>query len=88
MKGAVRYKVTVTAVIESTKTVGKVWDVVGQDVKDGKTIDVRGYTPEIQKQVREELQVFEQVTDGPVNLAALVAVVNGLPDPRPTVRAE
>lgn len=86
MQGAIRYKVTVTAVVERTRVVGKEWGVIGQEIKDGQKVDLRGYTPEIEKTVREEVQIFEQVTDQPISLQALVAVVNNLPDPRPTPR--
>jgi hypothetical protein len=90
MDGAKRFKVVVSAVVERERKVGKEWTVVGEEVvprdqyeKWGKTPDtaplrnVMGYTPEIVKTVREEMQVFEQTVDK-LDMAKLVAVINGL----------
>ncbi len=86
MKNAIRYKITVSATIEALRTTGKEWRVVGQDIKADKPVDVYGHSPEVEKLVREEVQVYEQVVDGPIDIAALACVVNNLPDPRPQVK--
>lgn len=82
MQNAIRYKVTVTATFEQTENVGKDWKEIDQTVQDGtdKLKPVYGYTPEIQKTVRRDMQVYEQTVDQ-LNLAALVGVVNGLAGP-------
>jgi hypothetical protein len=80
MKDAIRYKVTVIALVERVETVSPEWVVIGQEFKDGhpeKPVDVRGYTPEIKKTVRKEVAVFEQSVDA-LDMAALVKVVNGI----------
>lgn len=79
MKDAIRYKVVVSAVVEREQKVGKDWAIVGEEIKEGdKPTKVYGYTPEITKTTRVDLQVFEQTVDT-LDMAALVSVVNGLP---------
>ena len=79
MEGAIRYKVTVVAVVERTEKAGKEWTTVSHEPIDGsdKLKPVMGYTPEIEKSVRREVQVYEQTVDK-LDVAHLVAVVNKL----------
>lgn len=77
MKNAIRYKVTVSAVVERVETVGKDWTKTGQRIEEENPVDVYGYTPEINKTVRRDVQIYEQLVDA-LDMAALVSVVNGL----------
>jgi hypothetical protein len=80
MNGAKGYRITVTAIIERTETVGKEWTTVAHEpIGDGsgKTKPILNYTPEIEKVVTKEVQVFEQRVDE-LDMAALVLVVNGI----------
>lgn len=80
MNDAIRYTITVTAIIERTQMVGKDWAIVGQKYEDGitdKPVDVRGYTPEIEKVVQKEIKVYEQAVDS-LDMAALIKAVNGI----------
>lgn len=79
MKDAIRYTVTIKAIVEREETVGKEWTVIGQEMDEatGKPKDVRGYTPETTKTVRRELEIYEQTVDC-LDVAAVVSVVNGL----------
>ncbi len=80
MEDAIRYTVTIKATVERKEMVGKEWTTVAHEAQDGsdKTKPVYGYTPEIEKTVRRDIQIFEQTVDS-FNVAALVSVVNGLP---------
>lgn len=82
MQGAIKYVVTVSAVVERVEKVGKEWTKIGQEMKDGydKPVDKMGYTPEIEKTVRREVEVFKQAVDA-LDMPALVGVVNGLNRP-------
>lgn len=77
MKDAIRYTITVSAVVERVQTAGKEWTTVSHEVIEGseKTKPVMGYTPEIEKTVQREIKVYEQTVDS-LDMAALVAVVN------------
>lgn len=80
MKDAIRYKVTVSAVVQRVDKAGKDWGVVGQEFKEGnpdKLVPVYGYTPEIEKTVLREIAVFDQTVDT-LDMAALVMIVNGI----------
>lgn len=78
------YKVTVSAITERVETSGRDWKVVGQEPAgegDGRLKDKYGYTPEIQKTIQREQNIYEQRVEV-LDLAALVSVVNGLPVPQ------
>lgn len=72
MKGAIRYKVTVSAVVERVEKVGKEWKPVTNE-----TGAKMAYTPEIEQTVRREVEIYEQQVEA-LDMAALVLVVNGL----------
>lgn len=72
MKDAIRYVVTVKAVVERVEKAGKEWH------KTTAAADAPyAYTPEIEKTVQREVEVYEQRVDT-LDLAKLVQVVNGL----------
>jgi hypothetical protein len=73
MKDAIRYVVTVTAVIERVEKAGKEWQKLSA-APDAPY----GYTPEIEKTVQREVEVYQQRVDQ-LDLAKLVAVVNQPP---------
>lgn len=75
MKDAIRYIVTVEAVIERVEKVGKEWKPCG-DEGSAKY----AYTPEIEKTVQRNVNVLTQTVDR-LDMRALVAVLNGLPAP-------
>lgn len=71
MKDAIRYVVTVRAVVERVEKVGKEWQ------KTTAAPDAPyAYTPEIEKTVQREVEVYEQRVDT-LDMAKLVQVVNG-----------
>ena len=72
MKDAIRYKVTVSAVVERVEMAGKEWARVSADPASH-----FAYTPEIEKVVRREVSIYEQSVDT-LDMAALVLVVNGI----------
>lgn len=72
MKGAIRYKVTVSAVVERVEKTGREWKAVTNE-----TGAQMAYTPEIEQTVRREVEIYEQVVET-IDMAALVMVVNGL----------
>lgn len=80
MKGAIRYRVTVSAVVERTKQAGREWAVV-ENVPDptnpGQKMGKFGYTPAIEKTVEEQVPLFDQQVER-LDMAALVLVVNGI----------
>jgi hypothetical protein len=79
MEEVIRYVVTVKAVVERVEKLGKSWE------KTTAAPDAPyAYTPEIEKTVQREVQVFEQRVNT-LDMAALVSIVNGLSDPRPAV---
>lgn len=72
MKDAIRYVVTVKAVVERVEKAGKEWQ------KTTAAVDAPyGYTPEIEKTVQREIELYEQRVDT-LDMAELVKVVNGL----------
>lgn len=79
MQGAIRYKVTVTAIVERVEKTGNEWTTIAHEPVEGidKLKPIMGYTPEIEKTVLKEIQVFEQRVDQ-LDMAALVSVVNNL----------
>lgn len=79
MKGAVRYVVTVTAVVERVERVGGDWTKVGEKAIDGsdKLGAVFGHTPVVERTVHREIEAFKQTVDE-LDLSALVSVVNGI----------
>lgn len=79
MKNAIQYVVTVKAVIEGTQTVGKDWAVTGQsiDQASGKATNIYGWTPEIVKTVRKEIQIYEQTVNS-LDMGKLVSITNNL----------
>jgi hypothetical protein len=85
MKNAVRYTVTVKAVIETNEISSGEWGIVdyvdsGLLNKDGGPVlkQKMGYLPEVRRVTHKEQQIFEQIVDKPVDLVKLVQVVNGL----------
>ena len=77
---AIRYKVTVTGVVEFLDSGHKSWEVIGQEFKDGhpdKPVNVMGYTPVTEKVVLKDLPLFEQTVET-LDMAALVMIVNGI----------
>lgn len=67
-----------------TKTVGKDWHVVGQQLKASErdpqrdvALDVYGYTPEIEKTVDVTTKVYEQTVED-LELAGVIKAVNKL----------
>lgn len=70
MKDAIRYVVTVTAVVERVEKAGREWQ------KTSAAPDAPyDYTPETEKTVQREVDVYQQHVDT-LDLAKLVAVVN------------
>lgn len=83
MKGAIRYRVTISAVVERTKMTGREWTIVEQvadPANPGKPLGVFGYSPPIEKVVEEQVELFDQQLDA-LDMAAVIAVVNGLAVP-------
>ena len=79
MDGAIRYRVTIKAVVKRTKKVGKDWVIVGQkEGSNGKPEPVYGYTPEIDKDIEEEVLIIDQSLDR-MDMREVVAVINGIP---------
>lgn len=72
MKDAIQYIVTVKAIIERKETAGKGWAKVSDEPGSK-----YAYTPEIEKTVRKEVEIYEQRVDS-LDMAGLVKVVNGL----------
>lgn len=68
MKDAIRYVVTVTAVVGRVEKAGVEWKQMSAD-------GPYGYTPEIEKMVQREVEVYQQRVDT-LDLGKLVAVVN------------
>jgi hypothetical protein len=75
VNGAIRYKVTVVALVERVERAGKNWERTTAE-----PTAAYAYTPEIEKTVQREVAVFEQHTER-LNMRALVAVLNDLPVP-------
>lgn len=75
MKDAIRYVVTVKAVVRRVETAGKEWARVTAE-----PTSPMAYTPEIEKVVEREVQLLEQRVDS-LDIRALVAVLNNLPVP-------
>ena len=72
MKDAIRYVVTVKAILERKEIAGKEWQ------KTTAAPDAPyAYTPEIERTVQKEVEVFEQRVDK-LDIAALVKVINGI----------
>jgi hypothetical protein len=72
MKDAIRYVVTVKAVVERVEKAGKEWARTTGDPSSP-----MAYTPEIEKTVQRQVDVYEQTVDS-LDIAALVLVVNGI----------
>jgi len=80
MKDAIRYKVTVTALLERVEITSPEWTTIGQEFKPEnleKPVSVYGHTPEVKKTVRKEVAIYDQSVDN-LDMAALVKVVNGI----------
>lgn len=78
MKDAIRYVVTVKAVVQRVEPGGRKWERVSADADSP-----YAYTPAIETTVQREVQVYEQQLDS-LDMPALVAVLNGLqPKPQP-----
>lgn len=72
MKDAISYVVTVKAVIERKQIAGKEWARTTAEANSKYE-----YTPEIEKVVQKQIEVYEQQVDK-LDMAALVKVVNGI----------
>ena len=70
------YRVTVYVTVDRVETAGKEWKptTVAEDA-------TYAYTPEIQKNVQKEIEIFEQKLKT-LDMQALVAVINGLTIPQ------
>lgn len=78
MEGAVRYHIEIRAIVKRTKKVGHDWTIVGQKMEGDKPFPLYGYTPVIEKEVEEEIVLFEQrMTD--IDMREVVAVINAIP---------
>lgn len=78
MHNAIRWIISVKAVVERVEITGKEWSILKGE---GPTAE-RGYTPEIKKTVQREVDVYTQRVDQ-LQVAAVIAVVNGLNQPMP-----
>ena len=76
------YVVTVKAMVERVEKTGKQWERVSA-LPDSEY----AYTPEIDRVVQREMEMFEQRVEH-LSLPALVAVVNDLPAPALKVGAK
>ncbi len=87
------YKITITETTIVTKTVGKVWDVIGEkEVMRGIDLyerlepgepktrieQIRGYTPEIEKQQEVSREVLSQEVEN-LDLVAVIKAINSIP---------
>lgn len=68
------YTITVKTYRTATVQGGRKWAVVG---KDDQNHDVMGYTPDIQVDSREFVDVYEQTVDS-LDLVAVIRAVNGI----------
>lgn len=76
------FTVKISKVETVVKTVGREWEVIGQEEHTGSSgdttmIDKRGYTPEIQKSVEVETDVYSQVVED-MDLSAVIKAINGI----------
>lgn len=86
MRNAVRYKVTVVAtVVTQESDNGATWGIVdhvnsGEVTKSGDPLlkPKYGFLPEAVRTRQQDVQIFEQSVEAPVDLVKLVQVVNGL----------
>jgi hypothetical protein len=69
-----RYKIVITEYCSETKTVGKDWVRLSDDKTDD---DQYGYSPEIEKTVEVEREVFKQGVTG-LDITDVIKAVNGL----------
>lgn len=81
------YRILITETRAVTRLAGKDWKVVGQKeiereerfcgegLSKTRMENVYGYTPEIEKPSREEVEVYKQVVDS-LDLVAVIAAVN------------
>jgi hypothetical protein len=67
------YKITIEETKAVTKIVGRNWEVVK---RVDNTHDY-GYTPEIEKTVKETTEIYQQIVDD-LDLAAVIIAVNKL----------
>lgn len=72
MNGAIRYKVTVVAVVERQEKGGKEWARTTAEPNAP-----FAYTPEIEKTVLREITAYEQTFDK-LDMPTVVAVLNGI----------
>lgn len=82
MNGAIRYRVRVEAVVQRVKADHTEWAAKERTPVQvpGTTTAYRdeyGWTPRIEKQVEETVEIYDQAVDQ-LDIAALVAVVNGI----------
>lgn len=72
MKDAIRYVVTVKAVVERIEKRGKEWARTTAEPNSP-----MAYTREIEMTIQRQVDVYEQTVDS-LDMAKLVAVVNGV----------
>ena len=72
MKDAIRYVIRVIAIVERKELVGQEWARTTAEA-DSKY----DYTPEIEKTVQKQMDIYEQQVDK-LDMAALVKLVNGI----------
>lgn len=84
------FKITITETRDVKKIVGKEWAVIGtkevrrddnfltpQQPEETRIVEVRGYTPEIEKIVPETRTVLEQSVDT-LDLVSVIKAINGI----------
>ena len=72
MKDVIRYEITVKAVVELVEKQGKEWKPVSTEPNAA-----YAYTPEIDKTVRREIEIYRQTVDK-LDMPALVSVINNI----------
>lgn len=75
------FKITIIETRDVTRTVGKDWKIIGQkpalSVSAPAVIDEYGYTPEIEKTVKESREILTQTVDE-LDLPAVIKAINKL----------
>ncbi len=72
MEGAIKYKITVVATVERVEVCGKEWQ--RQTAEDNSKY---AYTPEIEKTVRRDVEVYQQTVDS-LDLVEVICAVNSI----------
>jgi len=72
-----KYKITIEKADWVKRVAGRDWAIIGGAAENPE----RGYTPEIEKTVWEHNEIYTQTVED-LDLAKVVAVVNGLDSPK------